>query len=157
MAHPNSALITRFYEAFARRDGAAMSACYHPDARFSDPAFVGLRGVEVGGMWRMLTSRARDFKLEFSNVQADAERGSADWLASYLFSATGRKVVNRIHAEFRFKDGLILDHVDQFSFWTWARQALGAPGLLLGWTPFLKAKVQKTARKGLLDFLEKGG
>ena len=35
--------IATFYEAFQRRDGATMAACYTPDATFRDPAF-DLRG-----------------------------------------------------------------------------------------------------------------
>jgi hypothetical protein len=41
--------------------------------------------------------------------------------------------------------------------WAWTRQALGAPGLLLGWTPFLQKKVQAEARKGLEAFMAKEG
>ena len=51
-------LIRRFYDAFAALDGAAMAACYHPQASFSDPVFPDLRGAEPGAMWRMLTAAA---------------------------------------------------------------------------------------------------
>ena len=54
-----------------------------------------------------------------------------------------------IDAAFTFEDGLIRTHVDRFDFWSWSRQALGVPGLLLGWTPFLRAKVAAEAQKGL--------
>jgi len=47
MAHPNEELIDRFYAAFGARDGAAMSALYAPDARFSDPVFTDLSGDEL--------------------------------------------------------------------------------------------------------------
>lgn len=151
----NCALITRFYSAFAVRDGTAMSACYHPNARFSDPAFVDLRGPEVSAMWRMLTSRSKDLTLTFSDVEASAERGSAKWLALYTFGATGRKVENRISAAFVFKDGLILEHSDLFDFWRWAQQALGPMGLALGWSGFLRRKVQKQARANLAAFMAK--
>ena len=141
MAHPNDELIQRFYAAFARRDGDEMAACYAPGARFSDPVFRDLRDEEPGAMWRMLTGRAEDL-----------ERGSAHWLADYTFS-TGRKVHNDIHAEFRFERGLIAEHRDSFSFYAWARQALGPAGLALGWTPMVRAKVKREARAGLDEFL----
>src|SRR5436190_2219712 len=48
MEDPNDALIQRFYAAFAARDGAAMAACYAPDATFSDPVFTDLKGEEPG-------------------------------------------------------------------------------------------------------------
>lgn len=155
-ADANRALITRFYEAFARKDGAAMAACYHPQARFTDPAFPNLRGAEIGAMWTMLCQRAQDFSLEFSAVQADGERGSAHWEARYLFSKTGRTVHNIIEASFRFQDGLIVEHTDSFSFWRWSRQALGLPGVLLGWSGFLRGKVQAEAARGLAAFQRKG-
>ncbi len=156
-ADQNRALINRFYEAFARRDGAAMAACYHPEARFSDPAFPNLRGGEIGAMWTMLCQRAQEFSLTFRDVQADAARGSAHWEAKYLFSKTGRRVHNIIEAEFAFKDGLIVAHDDRFDFWRWSRQALGLPGVLLGWSGFLRGKVQAEAAKGLAIFQKKGG
>ncbi|MEA2474492.1 MAG: hypothetical protein QOE06_2407 [Thermoleophilaceae bacterium] len=154
MAHPNDELIQRFYAAFARNDGDAMAACYAPDVQFSDPVFTDLRGEEAGGMWRMLTGRAEDLEVKLAEHEAGDERGSAHWLADYTFR-TGRKVHNDIRAEFRFRDGLIAEHRDSFSFYAWSRQALGPPGLLLGWTPIVRGKVQKEARAGLDEFLAK--
>ena len=154
-SNANRMLINRFYTAFAACDGAAMTACYHPNARFSDPAFVDLVGPEVSAMWRMLTSRSKDLTLTFSDVEATPERGAAKWLALYTFTGTGRKVENRISAAFVFKDGLILEHSDLFDFWRWARQALGPMGLLLGWSGFLRRKVQKQARANLAAFMAK--
>ena len=103
-------------------------------------------------MWRMLTSRAKDFSLTFDSVRADERGGSAHWVATYLFSQTGRTVVNDIRASFVIRDGLIVEHHDVFDFWRWSRQALGAPGVLLGWTPFLHNKVRQQAQKGLRAF-----
>lgn len=151
-SEPQQALITRFYQAFAQRDAASMGACYHPDAHFSDPAFPNLRGAEIASMWAMLCERAQDFSLEFSDIRCDADRGSAHWEARYLFSKTGRKIHNRIDAEFGFKDGLILSHQDRFSFWRWSHMALGLPGLLLGWSGYLRSKVQAEAAKGLAAY-----
>ena len=73
----NRALIERFYAAFQKRDGAAMAACYHANARFRDPVFE-LEGARVGAMWKMLTSRGTDLRVEFGNVSADAASGAAD-------------------------------------------------------------------------------
>jgi ketosteroid isomerase-like protein len=152
MAHPNDELIQRFYDAFARLDGDAMAACYAADAHFSDPVFTDLRDEEPGAMWRMLTGRAKDLEVRLAEHEADDQRGTAHWLADYTFS-TGRKVHNDVHAEFRFEDGLIADHRDSFSFYTWSRQALGPTGLVLGWTPVVRGKVQREARAGLDQFL----
>lgn len=153
MAPPELALLDRFYEAFDRGDGAAMAACYAPDARFSDPVFPGLRGSEPGAMWQMLTGRSADLSVELVDRAADADTGSAHWIAHYTFGQTGRPVVNEVHSTFRFTDGLIADQRDDFDFPRWARQALGTPGLLLGRTPFLRDRVRRTARKSLDSYL----
>lgn len=151
--HPNAALIQSFYEAFQRRDGAGMAAAYHPQATFSDPVFPALSGARVGGMWRMLCGRATDLEIEFSGIEADDKVGKAHWEAHYTFSTTGRKVHNIIDASFAFQDGLIVQHVDDFDFWRWSRQALGASGVLLGWTPIVRNKVRDQAGRGLEKFL----
>jgi len=155
--HPNAQLLTDFYSAFQRRDGDAMAACYHPEAEFSDEVFPGLRHGGVTSMWRMLCERGKDLTLEFSGIQADDRSGRAHWEARYSFSATGRKVHNIIDAEFEFRDGKILRHRDRFDFHRWSRQALGTPGLLLGWTPFLKNKVRGNARAALEKFMRERG
>lgn len=155
--HANAELITRFYEAFARLDGASMAACYAPDATFSDPVFPDLRGPRVGGMWRMLTSSAREFTLVFDGVEADDVQGRAHWVATYTFSGTGRRVVNDIQARFTFRDGLIATHKDSFDLWKWTRQALGPVGWLAGWTPMVQGKVRAQADRGLEKFLAAAG
>ena len=148
---PNASLIRRFYEAFANGDAEAMAECYHPLITFSDPAFGELRGAEPAKMWHMLIARSKGgLKITFDNIQADESSGSADWRADYVFSATGRRVINRIHARFEFRDGLIIRHRDEFDLWRWARQAFGWKGRILGWTPFFRKQLQKGTRK-LLD------
>lgn len=155
MAHPNEALIERFYTAFAALDGKGMSDCYASDVRFSDPVFPDLSGNAAGGMWRMLTGQAADLKIEHSAVSADDETGRAHWEAWYTFSVTGRKVHNVIDATFHFRDGAIVQHTDDFNFYRWSRQALGVPGVLLGWTPLLRNKVRRMAGGNLEKFLAK--
>src|SRR4029079_14463184 len=146
-----SSVVERFLAAFARAAGEAMAAAYAPDGHFRDPVFGDLTGAAAGAMWRMLTRTARDLKVEL----AEHDDASARWIATYTFSATGRPVVNDVRATFRFADGLIVDHIDEFSFWKWSRQALGPKGLALGWTPFLRGKVRGTAKAGLDKFIAK--
>jgi ketosteroid isomerase-like protein len=148
-ADANRETIERFYAAFGQCNGAAMTAEYTRDAHFCDPAFGDLEGGDIGAMWRMLTSRATDLKIELHEHEADEESGSAHWIARYTFS-TGRAVVNDIQAKFRFADGKIADHVDEFDFRRWARQALGPSGTLVALLPPLRSK----ARAKALDQLE---
>jgi hypothetical protein len=149
-------LITRLYTAFQARDGAAMAACYHAECSFSDAAFVGLRGAQVGAMWRMLASSDGLERVIFSDVRADAEQGSAHWEAFYTFGKSRRPVHNIIEAKFTFRDGLILQHVDHFDVWRWSSQALGPVGMVLGWSPWLQRKVRDTAQQRLAAFMAKG-
>jgi ketosteroid isomerase-like protein len=150
----NAQLIAQLYEALNRHDGDAMARLYDPEGRFHDPAFGELSGAEAGDMWRMLTGRAEDLKVELAEHSAEGDSGTAHWIATYTFS-TGRHVVNDIHARFRFRDGLITDHEDSFSFWRWARQALGPPGLVLGLPP-MNQVVRRRARGDLAKFRQQG-
>jgi ketosteroid isomerase-like protein len=146
----NASVIRELYEALDRHDGETMARQYAPDAHFKDPAFGELSGTEAGDMWRMLTGRAEDLKVELPEHSADGETGTAHWIATYTFS-TGRPVVNDIRARFRFRDGLIVDHEDSFSFWRWARQALGPSGVILGLPP-MNLLVRRRARGDLAEF-----
>lgn len=153
--HPNTQLLTSFYEAFARRDYTVMQACYAPDAVFSDPVFSNLRGKQPGKMWEMLCKNGKELHITSRNIEADDMQGKAEWIATYTFSATGRKVVNHVRARFSFRDGRIIHHTDQFSFYRWARQAFGLNGLLLGWTSFFRNKVQEKAMGNLQAFMSR--
>lgn len=149
--------IERFYAAFQQLDGAAMQACYAPNASFQDEAFTLQGREEVGAMWQMLCDAVKAkgmdvWRLEVSQVTDS----SAHWEPHYRFTATGRLVHNVIDAQFTFDaQGLILTHRDHFDFWRWSRQALGAPGLLLGWSGFLRGKVRAQAAKGLAAYRRK--
>ncbi len=152
-AERNEATIRKLYAGLDAHDGEAMASCYAPDAHFSDPVFTELTGSQAGDMWRMLTSRATDLKVELPEARADAEAGAANWIATYTFGATGRSVVNDVRSDFKFgQDGLITEQHDEFPFWKWSRQALGPAGLVLGWTPILRSKVRSNAATELARF-----
>lgn len=151
----NEQLITSFYEAFQRKDYATMQACYADNAIFSDEVFRNLDASHTRKMWEMLIRRGSDLDLTVSNIQADDATGSAAWTAVYTFSQTKRKVVNHVKASFVFENGKIIRHTDRFDFYEWSKQALGLSGLLLGWTGFLRKKVQQTASQSLREYMKK--
>lgn len=151
----NEQLIINFYTAFQNKDYRTMQASYANNAIFSDPVFEDLNAVEVRAMWEMLITRAKDLQLEFKNIEANDATGSAEWIAVYTFSATGKKVVNKIKATFVFNKGKIVQHKDNFDFYAWAKQALGFKGLLLGQTSFLHNKVKQQAKNNLIKFMNK--
>lgn len=150
-------LIQKFYTAFNKLDHETMATCYHDDIHFSDPAFTNLKGKEAVGMWHMLCTRAKDFNLTFDEIWVEGDKGGCKWVATYLFSKTGRMVENHITAEFEFKDGKIIRHKDTFDLYKWTRMALGMPGILLGWTPFLQNKVKGMGMGELRKFMSKNG
>ena len=108
-----------------------------------------MRSARCGGCSR---GRANDLRIEHSQVEADAETGSAHWEAFYTFR-NGRKVHNVIKASFEFRDGLISDHRDWFDLYRWTRQALGPLGFFLGWTPIVHRRIRFTARQDLDLFI----
>ena len=151
----NQELLITFYKAFQNKDFRTMQKCYADNAVFNDEVFKNLNAKEVRAMWEMLIQRGKDLQIEVKNIQVDDSTGHAEWIASYTFSSTKRKVVNRIKADFVFENSKIVIHTDHFDFYTWARQALGVTGLFLGWTNYLNNKVSKKALEGLHKFMQK--
>jgi ketosteroid isomerase-like protein len=143
-------VIEAFYQAFARRDGAAMSALYHPDATFSDAVFGSLKGAQIGAMWTMLCASAPDLQIKHSGVADDGS--AAHWDADYTFPATGMPVHNSVDARFEVRDGKIVRHEDSFDFYKWSRQALGVVGWLFGWSSFFQSKMTQASRAQLEKF-----
>lgn len=151
----NEQLINTFYSAFQRKDYGTMQSCYADEATFTDAVFIGLDAQEVRAMWEMLCKNGKDLTLTYENIKESQNKVTADWQAVYTFSKTGNRVKNRIKAEFIIENGRIVSHKDQFNLYTWARQAFGATGWLIGWTDVFRAKIQSTAKFNLEKFLYK--
>ncbi|TAH07551.1 MAG: nuclear transport factor 2 family protein [Sphingobacteriia bacterium] len=151
----SSQIAQAFYQAFQKKDFKIMQGLYADNATFSDPAFPNLNAQEVRAMWEMLLTASKDLHLEYQILEETAQQVKTQWIATYTFSKTGRKVINKIVATMDIENGLIVSHTDDFSFYKWASQALGPVGLLLGWTGFLRKKLQTTARQNLANFMQK--
>jgi len=149
----NEQVLTTFYSAFQNRDYQAMQNCYSDKVIFYDPVFEDLVDEEVKLMWEMLCKSASDLTIEFSNAQADDEYGTCNWVASYTFTKTKRRVVNKIKAHMRFQDGKIIEHSDQFKLSNWCKQALGLPGILFGSMTWFQKRVRRSAQQKLYDFI----
>ncbi|MES2431116.1 MAG: nuclear transport factor 2 family protein [Bacteroidota bacterium] len=150
----NIELIEKFYSAFQKLDHETMNSCYSEDIVFFDPVFGLLKNGEVKCMWEMLCKNAKDFSLTYSNIiELDEEYATCDWVATYTFSKTGKKVVNRIKANMRFVDDKIIEHSDAFSLHAWSKQAFGLTGTLFGWNSFFQNKIKNTAKRNLLKFI----
>lgn len=150
-------IIETFYTAFAAKDPDVMVACYHKDIHFEDPAFGVLKGEKVGQMWRMLcaSQKGKEFHVTFSDITYHEGKGTARWEAQYEFSATGRNIHHKIKASFEFKDGKIIKHIDSFSLRSWAHQAMGFKGFLIGGTRFFKNKLQQKTTRALDTYMAK--
>ncbi len=130
-----------------------MQNCYADNHVFNDPVFGILQGDEVKVMWKMLAKNAKNFSLEYNSIECDGEYGTCNWIAFYTFSKTGRRVVNNVKAHLRIENGKITEHTDEFDFYKWSRQALGLPGMLLGWSGYLKNKIKHDAKTRLYKFM----
>jgi ketosteroid isomerase-like protein len=148
----NIDIITNFYTAFQNQNAEGMVKHYSDDVLFEDPAFGKLKGKDAKNMWRMLCENGKDVKTEFQITGGESNWVTVHWEAKYPFSKTGRLVHNKIDTHIIIEDGLIVKHTDVFNLWQWSKQAMGVSGLLLGWSGFFRAKLQKTTHKMLAEY-----
>lgn len=152
----NKELIHKFYTSFTKGDSKGMVDCYHPEIVFKDPVFGTLKGERAVKMWEMLLSQKKNSTtIGFENIHASTKEGGANWVAEYVYGPKKRNVRNEVSAHFKFKDGKIIEHTDTFDLWKWTQQALGPAGYLLGWTGFMKRKIQKTTTTNLDSYIKK--
>jgi len=151
----NEELMIRFYTAFQEKDYRTMQDCYHGEAVFSDPVFGLLSAAQVRAMWEMLIKSGKDLSVEFSDPESPDDYGTCEWTAVYTFSATKRRVVNRIRAYMKFADGKIIEHSDAFNLYEWTKQAFGLKGMLFGWTGFMQHRIHAAAVKRLHEFMNR--
>ena len=96
--------IEEFYTAFSNRE-----------AIFKDEIF-SLKGKEIAAVCNMLISPGKDLELIFRNLNEENAMVTVKQEVIYTFSATKRKVHNKIEASFSFKDNLIWSIIDTFNF-----------------------------------------
>ncbi|MBR9773825.1 MAG: nuclear transport factor 2 family protein [Cytophagales bacterium] len=150
----NKALLNKFYTSFIKGDSQAMGECYHTDVVFKDPVFGTLKGARACKMWEMLlTSKKGELKVSYKIARVSDKKGKVNWVAEYHFGKNNRKVINNVSGEFKFEDGKIIEHIDTFNLWKWSKQAMGTLGYLIGWTPLMKKKIQKSTNKKLNNFI----
>ncbi|MGB3182082.1 MAG: nuclear transport factor 2 family protein [Cyclobacteriaceae bacterium] len=150
------AILHDFYSAFAEENADRMVTYYTDETVFSDPAFGTLKGPRAMAMWQMLMERSKgQLQIEYEIAEANTGTGVVRWQADYPFGPDKRRVINHVTSRLILENGKIIRHADSFSFGKWSRQALGLPGLLLGWTPFMQKAVQKKTGKLLSRYMEK--
>jgi ketosteroid isomerase-like protein len=158
--HPSAVLIEKLFGALDRHDPRAMAECYHSDAVFRYIAF-SLRGKrEIDAMWRMICGGRSNIRATCEVIEADDHTGRARVVDDYTFfesddspPSSGRPVHNVIDSNFRFRDGLIIEHTDVCDAAEWGRMAIGGVrGFLAGQLRFLRSR---KARQKLDAFLAK--
>jgi len=126
-----------------------MAACYHPDADFKDIAFTLHGQKQIHGMWQMISET--DLKAAFTIIDADDVTGRVESEQDYTFRDTGRPVHNIIQSDFRFQDGLIIEHLDSCDALKWGIQALEPNKGILSW--LVPSKRRELAMKKLEKYL----
>ena len=132
-----------------------MNSLYHKEAFFEDPAFGRINVARASMMWTMLTTSKNLDAIDYEILASSEEEVRVFWQAYYRFGPKERPVHNKIISTLRFKDGLIVDHKDEFSLYRWAIQALGGMAYLMAWTPYFKKKLQQETNKRLDRFIAK--
>lgn len=153
--HPNGLLLERLFTSLDQHNHEAMAACYHPQATFRDIAFE-LRGQrQIHAMWHMICQpdgHDSDIRTTFAVQQVDEDTGRANVVDDYTFHETGNKVHNVITSEFRFQDGLIVEHRDNCDPRLWGKMAFGGiKGWMAGRVRWLRSRA---ARKLIRAFEE---
>lgn len=116
-------LVETLLTSFQALNHDAMAACYHEAATFSDIAFELQGSKQIHAMWHMICQKG--IEVQVRGIEAVGDIVRARIVDTYIFSDTGRKVVNSIESEFEFRDGLISVQRDTCDPLDWARQAFG--------------------------------
>jgi len=155
MSSPEEIIATEFYSAFNQKNAAGMNEHYHQHLEFEDPAFGKLSYDQTCSIWQMLCESAKDLEIDFAILMASEGYVETNWTAKYTFSKTGRFVQNNIIAKMKIRDGKIIEHIDSFDLHTWAKQAMGFQGWLLGGTSFFKKKLHQQTGYQLAKYMKK--
>lgn len=151
----NQEIIEAFYKAFQQQDSKAMNSLLAENVEFNDPAFGKLKGDEVKYMWQFLTENAKDFSLKINNIKSKNQTVTANLEATYTFSTTGNKVINKISSSFEFENGKIINHNDDFDLKNWVKQALGNTAGIFGGSFLVRNVVQKQSKALLQKYISK--
>jgi hypothetical protein len=115
--------------------------------RFSDPAFpISTRGVAA--MWRMLCERGKDLACRLRH-RADASTGARTVVRTTRIRPPAGTSRTGSMRRSRSATAASPSHRDRFDLYRWARQALGVPGLLLGWSPPMQSAIRRKAAAAL--------
>lgn len=140
--HPNAVLIEELLGALSKGEGARLATFYTDDARYEDPLCGTVKGDRIGRMWIVRTGEHR-VGVDVHSHEAGDTKGQARWMQTTVHPETRRKIAVEVRSTFTFRDGRIAEQRDAFSFYRWARQALGMLGWTVGWTKSVRVSMQR--------------
>lgn len=124
--------------AYKAGDYEGMCRFFHPDFRFTDPAYGALSRKRSRAMFALFCDTRDRTKQELNVVErptpSEKKRksadGGADWYqlvytADYVFGPDARPVHNRITSNLEIVEGKIRSQIDEFGMVQWAKQAIG--------------------------------
>lgn len=142
----HSLLLEKLFTCLNNKDHAGMAKCYQPDAIFKDIAFDLHGQKQIHAMWHMISES--DLKATFKIIEVNDDIGRVQLIDDYTFRDTGRPVHNEIQSDFRFRDGLIIEHLDSCDSLKWGIQALGPAKGFISW---LKPSIRQAKAKEKLE------
>lgn len=111
-----------YFQAFQKKDLAALEEVYAPHTTFDDPIY-NLKGrTDTLGMWKSLYAAGKNLEVTYKILETKGDVVTVAWEANY--EVFGRKVHNVAESQLKIENGQITKQVDSWSWSKWARQAL---------------------------------
>ena len=95
-----------------------------------------------------------DISVKYEIINESKDWIHTEWTISYLLEVTGRRVILNEKGFFRIEDGKIVEHRDEYDFWSWSSQGLGFVGKCFGWLNWFKLRVKVQAKRTIDVFMK---
>ena len=142
-------IVEGFYEALNKGDYQFVNSLYHSNASYKDELFE-LKGVEIHALWYSAVQPDLNLSVELKSIKEVDGRVITEWVMNYTLDIINRRISLNEKGTFIFKGDKIIEHIDEYDFWSWCTQAFGIIGKSLGWSNWLRKRVRNQARKSVL-------
>ncbi len=147
--------VNTFFRAYAKADPVLIGQCLHQQISFSDPLFPDLRGARALLRWHWLLRQTQDLSVQHQVIFADDRKAQLKVNVSYSWH--GRQVNLPVLTTLTIWDDLIVRHVDEYSYYEYAKQAQGLAGRVLGALPMAQSAVQRRALQAVDELATSAG
>ena len=145
-------LVKQFYHALDKGDYKSVIDLYHAKAIYRDELF-DLQGLEIHALWYRATRPEMNFSAKLESIREEGDVIKTDWEIGYTLDVIKRRIKLKEIGTFKFEDDKIIEHTDEYDFWSWCTQVLGPIGRVFGWSNWLKSRARYQARKSVLAHL----